>query len=108
MAAAIPLAAGLAAGGITYAALYGTTGALMWAMTAGMIAMTIAQMLMAPEVKQPKSSSSDYELQEYTARADNVSLPRAYGTVGAPANLVWYGNYFYLETRASQSESRVY
>ena len=104
MAAAIPLAAGLAAGGITYAA----TGGLMWAMTAGMIAMTIAQMLMAPEVKQPKSSSSDYELQEYTARADNVSLPRAYGTVGAPANLVWYGNYFYLETRASQSESRVY
>lgn len=104
MAAAIPLAVGLAAGGITYAA----TGSLMWAMTAGMIAMTIAQMLMAPEVKQPKSSSSDYELQEYTARADNVSLPRAYGTVGAPANLVWYGNFFYLETRASQSESRVY
>lgn len=107
MAAAIPLAVGLAAGGITYAAV-GGANALMWAMTAGMIAMTIAQMLMAPEVKQPKSSSADYELQEYTARADNVSLPRAYGTVGAPANLVWYGNFFYLETRASQSESRVY
>jgi len=107
MAAAIPLAVGLAVGGATFVAV-GGANALMWAMTAGMIAMTIAQMLMAPEAKQRESSSSDYSLKEYTARSDNVALPRVYGTVGAPANLVWYGNYYSLQTRSSQSESRVY
>lgn len=108
MAAAIPLAVGLAVGGGTYLALYGTAGALMWAMTAGMIAMTIAQMLMAPEVKSPNSSTADYALKEFTARSDNVDLPRVYGTVGVPANIVWFGNYYHQQTRASQSESRVY
>ena len=104
MAAAIPLAVGLLAGGIAYAA--GAT--LMWAMTIGMIAMTIAQMLMAPEKKAADKSTTDYALKEYTARSDNVDLPRVYGTVGVAANLVWFGNYFHLQTRASQSESRVY
>lgn len=108
MAAAIPLAAGLVAGGGTYMALYGSANALMWAMTAGMVAMTIAQMLMAPEAKKMASTSSDYALKEFTARSDNVALPRIYGTVGLPANLVWYGNFFYAQTPSSQSESRVY
>lgn len=104
MAAAVPLAVGLVSGGITFA----LTGSLQMAMTVGMIAMTIAQMLMAPEVKKPKSTSADYELQEYSARADNTELPRGYGTIGAPANMVFYGNFFYKDTTASQSDSRVY
>lgn len=104
MAAAIPLAVGALASGTTYAMGYSA----MTAMTVGMLAMTIAQMLLAPEMAPKQSSTTDYAVQEYTARADNESLPRVYGTVGVPANLVWFGNYHYRDTKKSQAESRVY
>lgn len=104
MAAAIPLAAGALASGTATA--MGATA--MQAMTIGMVAMTIAQMLLAPEMGPKQQSPTDFAVQEFTARADNEALPRVYGTVGVPANLVWFGNYYYLDTRKSQAESRVY
>ena len=104
MAAAIPLAAGAIASGTATA-----LGAeAMVAMTIGMVAMTIAQMLLAPEMNPRQSTSADFAVQEFTARADNEPLPRVWGTVGANANLVWFGNYHYRDTRKSQAESRVY
>lgn len=104
MAAAIPLAAGAIASGTATA-----LGAeAMVAMTIGMVAMTIAQMLLAPQMTPRQSSSTDYAVQEYTARADNEALPRVWGTVGTNANLVWFGNYYYQDTKQSEAESRVY
>lgn len=104
MAAAIPLAAGSIATGTAMA----FNVEAMTAMTIGMVAMTIAQMLLAPEMTPKQSSTTDYAVQEFTARADNEALPRIWGTVGANANLVWFGNYYYQDTKQSQAESRVY
>ena len=104
MAAAIPLGVGLAAGGT--AAMITSNMAL--AMNIGMMAMTVTQMIMNARKKPPKMSTGDFADVQYTARADNSPLPRIYGTVRLPSQLVWFGNYYKRKTKKKESESRVY
>ncbi len=104
MATAIPLAVGLTAGGAAY--MLGATTAL--AINIGMFAMTVAMMLLGPKKQEAKLSTADYAAKEYTARADASPVPRLYGTVRLPAQLVWFGNFYYRDTKKSEAESRVY
>lgn len=103
MAAAIPLVAGMAAGGGAYLAGLSTT----WVMTIGMGAMMLTSMIMNAGQAQ-KMQTSDYAIQEANPRADNTPLPRFWGTVRIPPQLVWFGNKYYEETKQSQANSRTY
>lgn len=78
------------------------------AMMVGMVAMTVATVLLAPKQQKPNKSSEQYATVDFTARADNEPLPRMYGTVGLPGNLTWFGNYYFLDTKKSESKKRDY
>lgn len=104
MATAIPLAVGLVAGG--GAAMMGVATAT--AITIGMTAMTAAQMLLGPRKPKGGETTAQFTAKEYTARADCTPLPRVYGTVRLPAQMVWFGNYHGRKTRKSASQSRRY
>lgn len=105
MSSAIPMGVGAAAGWGSYAS--GLASNASTAMNIGMMTMGVTAMFMNSR-KQVKISTPEYANVKYTARADNIALPRAYGTVRLPTNLVWFGNYFRLKTKKKQSESRIY
>lgn len=104
MASAVPMIAGSVASGSASA----MGAASSTAMAIGMVAMTVAQVLLAPSAKPNNSSAEDYATVDYTARADNEPLPRGYGTFGVPANLTWFGNYYWKETKKSDAKKRDY
>lgn len=73
----------------------------------GMAALSITMMIMNSRKQRPKSNT-EYANEPFTARADNIPLPRAYGSVRLPTNLVWFGNYYRLKTKKKDAESRTY
>lgn len=103
MAAAIPLVVGMAAGTGAYMAGLSAT----WVMTIGVGAMMITSMIMGAGQSQ-KMHTADYAIQEVNPRADNTPLPRFWGTVRVPPQLVWFGNKYYKETKQSKANSRTY
>lgn len=106
MAQAIPMAVGVVAGSAAY--MTGAATTAMMAINIGMMAMSVTQMIMGMIKGGDKRTNSEYAVVNFTAKTSSTGLPRVYGTARLPANLTWFGNYGYLDTSKSKSESRYY
>lgn len=101
MAAAIPLAAGVAAAGGSYA--MGATA--LTAMNIGMSVMTIATLLMAPERSYKGAKIPDVT---YNATSTIEPLPRVYGTTRLGGVIGWYGNFYSRDTDSNDADKKTY
>ena len=101
MAAAIPLVAGVAAAGGSYA--MGATA--LTAMNIGMSVMTIATLLMAPQRSYKQAKIPEVV---YNPTSTIEPLPRIYGTTRVNTAIAWYGNFYARDTNSNHADRKTY